>query len=111
MGIALTQRHPHTAGDKLHYTVNPYATVCQITIGGRSTGTVVVKYRPSLSEKTLVEADDFETPLDNTVSFETNGQGVRKRTFVLADIRLSHIEIDDSGNGGLGDFWVHISQY
>lgn len=111
MAIKLVQMETQAAGSKFAYRVNEDATSLQLTIGGRSTGTVKIKYRPDLPLKAAVELDDLEIPADNTVSFETDGQGVRKRTFIITGIKLSHIEIDDSGNIGLGDFWLHISQW
>ena len=107
-----TKRHvPQTAGSRMDYPVNTEAVDLQITIGGRDTGSVVFRYRPYLPGKPLVERADFEQPADFSISFETSPQGVKKRTFVLKDTRLSWVEIDDSGNSALGDFWVSIVQY
>lgn len=111
MGISTKQRYPHTAGTNAAYRVNEYATNLQLTVEGRATGTIKIKYRPSLELKSTVEPDDYDTPPDNSIMFQADGQGVRKRTFILMDIRVSHIEIDDVGNGGLGNFIVNISQY
>lgn len=111
MSIALVQMHTQIAGSKLVYRVNEDATALQLTIGGRASGTVTIKYRPDLPLKPEITADDLEVPADNTIAFEANGQGVKKRTFIISGIKLSHIEINDSGNDALGDFWAHISQW
>jgi hypothetical protein len=104
-----TQYITQTGGTKLHYTLSSYPTTCQITVGGRMTGSCKITYRPYLPGKELVEASDYESPIDNVIDFSLQSNGVIKHTFVLKDLRMSKIAIDDSGN--TGDFWVQIVQY
>lgn len=95
-------------GTKVVYDLSKFPTNCQITVGGRITGSCKVTYRPYLPGKPVVEATDYETPPNNTINFAPQ-TGVITHTFILKDIRLSKLIIDDTGS--TGDFWVQIVQY
>lgn len=111
MAISLVQMWPHTAGSKIAYRVNEDSTSLQLTVGGRTTGAITIKYRPDLPLKEEVEQSDLEIPEDHTINFAADGQGVLRRTIIIPSIKLSHIEISDIGNDALPDFWLHISQW
>lgn len=115
--IQATRYETQTGGSKINYAVNDSCLNVQITVGGRATGIVTIRYRPFLgAHPTLGAAPidewhnvEFETPDDNTIDFGTQQNGVVKKTFKLQGVRISGLQIDDSGN--VGDFWIHISQY
>lgn len=106
----------HTAGTKLSYEVNGFATNTQITLGTSasarlSSGVTVIRSRPYLGSRPDVPVNaDFENSDTTSISFPAVA-GVTKHTITVLDKRLSHIQIDDTGNGSLGDFWVHICQW
>lgn len=121
MAIPESSYHVHPAGTKINYALNTAATNLQITIGGRATGSVIIRYRPYLNAHPIlgnVSIDamhnkEFETPSDNVINLDPNqGNGVYRYTFTMGDGKiplLSAIQIDDSGNSG-SDIWVHITQ-
>jgi hypothetical protein len=113
MTTATKQFHTQPAGSVVDYGVNSNATVTQITVGsrnGRVSGVIKIRYRPVLDLKVDVERSDFERTADSEIDFAPDNQGAVSHTYVLDGIRASIIEVSDSGNGSLGDFWIHITQ-
>jgi hypothetical protein len=100
------------------YSINPNAKNVQITVGGRATGNVIIRYRPYLAahpvlgnlEITEFDDGEYEAPDDNIIALEPQQNGVVKRTFTMTNTRLSAVQIDDSGNA-IDDIWVHISEW
>lgn len=113
-----TVRYEEQQGNtKVNYAVNDSCLNVQVTLGGRVSGVTTIRYRPFLGAHPILgkapieewHNAEFETPDDNTIDFGTQNNGVVKKTFTLKGVRLSGLQIDDSGNSG--NFWVHISQY
>lgn len=106
----------HTAGTKLSYEVNGFATNTQITLGTSasarlSSGVTVIRSRPYLGSRPVDAAlADFENSGVASISFPAVS-GVTTHTITILDKRLSYVQVDDTGNGSLGDFWVHICQW
>lgn len=118
MSIPESSYFPHTVGTKVNYRLNTSATNLQITIGGRATGSVIIRYRPYLEAHPVLgistidtmHNSEFETPPDNVINLDPlQGNGVYRYTFTMSGTLLSAIQIDDSGNSG-SDIWVHITQ-
>lgn len=118
MSIPQSSYFPHKAGSKVNYQLDPVATNLQLTVGGRTTGSVIIRYRPYLEAHPVLglatvdtmHNSEFETPTDNVINLDpTQGNGVYRYTFTMNGPLLSAIQIDDSGNSG-SDIWVHITQ-
>jgi hypothetical protein len=110
----------------------------QVTVGGKNSGNITLKWRPSIAadkyDKSIYEVTDpkyFDnvgnSPMTSTGLFDTTqfedwpggaGAGVinlataSKRTIFLQDVRVSAILVaDDStpdGDGKVEPFWVNI---
>lgn len=106
--------YDQAGGSKINYSINPNAMNIQITIGGRSTGSVTLRDRPYLAAHPVLGIKDiadyadteFEIPPNNVINLATRPQ----QTFSLSGKRTSAIQIDDTGNG-VNDIWVHISEW
>ncbi len=112
---ATTQYFVHPAGTKMWYPVNDgvngNSIKCQVTLGGRTTTTTKVLYRPYLqSRPDAIAVTDFEINAGGVVTFAPVG-AVINHTVSIDQLRLSHILIDDSANGSADDIWVHITQF
>lgn len=100
------RRVPIKAGAGVVIPLNSGIRTTRVTLGGRTTGNVVLTVKPYLTTDeatnyTQYSPSEFEAVSNGTVDLSSNS---KTRAF---NLELSAIRVDDTGNTG-SDFWIEI---